>query len=66
MRLDVREGRGTADFPIQRAMAEAGDTVAGFAGREGTTEEIVRALNPWLGEATELDGFQTLWVPKRR
>ncbi|KAA5607603.1 hypothetical protein F1188_02260 [Roseospira marina] len=63
-RLEVREVRGTADFPIQRAMAEAGDTVSAFAAREGTTDAVVRALNPWLGNTTELDGWQTLWVPK--
>lgn len=63
-RLEVREVRGTADFPIERAMARGGDTVAAFAEREGTTEAVVRALNPWLGETATLDGFQTLWVPK--
>ncbi|MQX37986.1 LysM peptidoglycan-binding domain-containing protein [Roseospira navarrensis] len=63
-RLEVREVRGTADFPIQRAMARAGDTVAGFAAREGATEDVVRALNPWLDGSTDLDAWQTLWVPK--
>ncbi|MBB4266647.1 LysM peptidoglycan-binding domain-containing protein [Roseospira visakhapatnamensis] len=63
-RLQVREVRGTADFPIERAMAEAGDTVAGFAAREGTTEAVVRALNPWLDGADSLSAWQTLWVPK--
>ena len=65
-RLEVREVRGTADFPIERAMAEAGDTVAGFAAREGTTEAVVRALNPWLEGAEALETFQTLWVPKQQ
>jgi len=65
-RLEVREVRGTADFPIQRAMARAGDTVATFAAREGTTEPVVRAINPWLGDAKDLDGWQTLWIPKVR
>lgn len=65
-RLDVREVRGTADFPILRAMARSGDTVAAFAAREGTTEAVVRALNPWLDGATDLDGWQTLWIPKPR
>ncbi|MBB4286804.1 hypothetical protein [Roseospira goensis] len=64
--LEVREVRGTADFPIQRAMAQAGDTVAGFADREGTTAAMVRALNPWLDGTETLDGFQTLWIPKPR
>jgi hypothetical protein len=65
-RLEVREVRGTADFPIQRAMADAGDTVAGFAAREGTTEAVVRALNPWLEGTETLETFQTLWVPKQQ
>jgi hypothetical protein len=65
-RLEVREIRGTADFPIQRAMADAGDTVAGFAAREGTTEAVVRALNPWLEGTETLETFQTLWVPKQQ
>jgi len=65
-RLEVREVRGTADFPIQRAMARAGDTVATFAAREGATESVVRAINPWLGDANDLDGWQTLWIPKAR
>jgi len=64
-RLDVREIRSPAEFPIERAMAEAGDTVSGFAAREGTTEAVVRALNPWLKDAETLEAFQTLWVPKR-
>lgn len=63
-RLEVREVRGTADFPIERAMAEAGDTVSGFAAREGTTEAVLRALNPWLDGADTLSAWQTLWVPK--
>ncbi len=64
-RLDVREIRGTADFPILRAMARGGDTVAGFAAREQTTEAVVRSLNPWLADdVTTLESWQTLWVPK--
>ncbi len=63
-RLQVREVRGTADFPIERAMAKAGDTVIGFAAREGTTEDVLRALNPWLDGAGTLSAWQTLWVPK--
>jgi|GEM_PF-2882882 len=62
--LEVREVRGTADFPIERAMAEAGDTVEGFAVREGTTEAVVRALNPWLDGTETLSAWQTLWIPK--
>lgn len=65
-RLEVREIRGTADFPIQRAMAREGDTVVGFARREGTTEAVVRALNPWLDGTETLESWQTLWVPKPR
>lgn len=66
-RLEVREVRGTADFPILRAMAREGESVAGFAEREQTTEAIVRALNPWLEDDAEaLESWQTLWVPKPR
>jgi len=64
--LEVREVRSSADFPIERAMAKDGDTVAGFAEREGSTEAVVRALNPWLEDTRFLSARQTLWVPKRR
>jgi len=64
-RMEVRQIRGTADFPILRAMARGGDTLAEFAVREKTSEEIVRALNPWLGDdVSTLESWQTLWVPK--
>lgn len=66
-RMEVREIRSTADFPILRAMARQGESVTDFADREGTTEPIVRALNPWLDDDTEaLESWQTLWVPKPR
>lgn len=66
-RMEVREIRSTADFPILRAMARQGESVADFADREETTEAIVRALNPWLDDETEaLESWQTLWVPKPR
>lgn len=57
---------GPVDFPIMRAMARPGDTVAVLAAREGTTPDVVRALNPWLpGVQAKLQDRQALWVPKR-
>ncbi|MGB0694024.1 MAG: LysM peptidoglycan-binding domain-containing protein [Rhodospirillaceae bacterium] len=59
-----REIGSPADFPIERAMAKPGETLADFATREGTTEEVLRALNPWLdGHSGGLKKFQTLWIP---
>lgn len=62
--LAPQEIASSADFPILRAMARRGDTVATFAAREGTTEAVVRALNPWLGEDAGLLFGQRLWVPR--
>jgi len=59
-----REIGGPVDFPIQRGMARAGDTLHSFAAREGTTVEVLRALNPWLApDQSGLKGRQALWIP---
>jgi LysM repeat protein len=56
---------GVVDFPVLRGMARPGDTVSSFAKREGTTVDILRALNPWLKDSqTTLQNRQTLWIPK--
>lgn len=58
---------GSVDFPVQRGMARAGDTVETFARREGTTVEVVRALNPRLSSAAAaLANRETVWLPKTR
>ncbi|WP_155976152.1 hypothetical protein [Novispirillum itersonii] len=58
---------GRVDFPIMRGMAREGDTVATFAKREGTTPDVVIALNPWLKgqKGGQLADRASLWIPKR-
>lgn len=57
---------GRVDFPVLRGMAREGDTVATFAKREGTTPDVVLALNPWLkGHKGALADRASLWIPKR-
>ena len=59
------EVRGMADFPVLRGMSRRGDTVASFAKREGTTPEVVLALNPWLKKRKKpLVDYQTVWIPR--
>lgn len=53
----------SADFPIERAMAQPGERLAAFAKREGTSVEVLKALNPWVDEDTPLKRFQILWLP---
>ncbi|WP_413203668.1 LysM peptidoglycan-binding domain-containing protein [Rhodospirillum sp. A1_3_36] len=61
--LVPQEIGGTADFPIERGMAKGSESVATFAKREGTTIEVLKALNPWLDPNQPLKKFQTLWIP---
>lgn len=57
---------GRVDFPVLRGMARGGDTVATFAKREGTTPDVVIALNPWLkAHKGPLADRASLWIPKR-
>lgn len=57
---------GRVDFPVLRGMARGGDTVAVFAKREGTTPDVVMALNPWLKtHKGPLADRASLWIPKR-
>lgn len=59
------EVRGMADFPVLRGMARQGDTVDSFARREGTTPDIILALNPWLRDQRQaMADYQTVWIPK--
>ncbi len=59
-----REVNSTADFPIERGMAKNDESVADFAKREGTSVEVLKALNPWLDPKQPLKRFQALWLPK--
>lgn len=59
------EIRGMADFPVLRGMSRRGDTVETFAKREGTTAEVILALNPWLRKRKKpLVDYQTVWIPR--
>ena len=60
------EVRGMADFPVLRGMSRHGDTVESFAKREGTTPEVILALNPWLKKRKKpMVDYQTVWIPRR-
>ncbi|MCF8480843.1 MAG: LysM peptidoglycan-binding domain-containing protein [Rhodospirillum sp.] len=61
--LVPQEIGSNADFPIERGMAKGGESVETFAKREGTSIEVLRALNPWLDPKQPLKKFQTLWLP---
>lgn len=59
------EIRGMADFPVLRGMSRRGDTVKTFAKREGTTPEVILALNPWLRKRKKpMVDYQTVWIPR--
>jgi len=60
-----RRIRSPVDFPIMRVMAKPGDTVETLAEREGSTIEVLRALNPWLENEGELVAGQMFWLPKK-
>jgi len=57
--------RSPVDFPIMRVMAKPGDTAEILAKREGSTIEVLRALNPWLENEEKLIVGQMFWLPKR-
>jgi hypothetical protein len=58
-----REIGSSADFPIERGMAREGESLATFAKREGTSVEVLKALNPWLDPSQPLKKYQTMWLP---
>lgn len=56
---------GPANFPISRVLAQRGDTVAALARRQGTSPDVIYALNPWLDGATDLIVGQAIWIPNQ-
>lgn len=54
---------GPANFPISRVLAQRGDTVAMLARRQGTSPDVIYALNPWLEGASDLIVGQAIWIP---
>ncbi len=61
--LQPKQVSGPARFPISRVLARQGDTVSKLAQREGTTSDVIQALNPWLKGETDLIASQAIWIP---
>jgi regulator of replication initiation timing len=61
--LQPKPVSGPARFPISRVLARQGDTVSKLAQREGTSSEVIQALNPWLQGTTDLIASQAIWIP---